>query len=248
MSRRFVILTTPWYECIAAGVPFLTEPGDSIVMIDPRLYRGPRVDRGVRETDVIMNPHRAPELAPVWQAYPEHVILYETENLIGSCLWREKSQTVRITCKANRWWNYSAANAEVFGDEPRPLRLPGAPAARTREPDLDVVFVGSMNQRRNRIVDRLYSRGLRVACTTGPIFGAALASLEARARVVLNVHYYTPGVFEAFRVVPAVARGSVVVSEASLNGEGAEFCARTAPYDQLVATVIEQVELMKAAA
>ena len=239
---RYVVLKTPWWECIAAGVPFLMGPGDVFTVIDPKDYLGPMSDRGVFETDVIMNPHRAPMLARVWADYAAHVILYETENLIGAARWRMASEHIRQKCPRNVWWNYSATNAEVFGDTPRPLRIPlgqRQPARPGR--DLDVVFVGSVNARRARVLGQLEASGLRVATTTGPIFGADLAGLEARARVVLNVHYYQPGVFESFRVVPAVARGSIVVSEASEGGEGAEFCARTARLDSLATAVKHEV-------
>lgn len=237
MSKRFVVLKTPWWQCIAAGVPFLSQPGDSLMAIDPKDYLGPNCDRGVPETDVIMNPHRAPELARVWSKFPEHVILYETENLISATNWRAASEEVRRRCPKNEWWNYSAANSAVFGDTPKPLRIPlGKRAVHERNPDLDVVFVGSMNPRRHSILNTLSELGFRVATTTGPIFGVDLAQLEARARVVLNVHFYSPGIFESFRVVPAVARGSVVVSEASIDNEGAEF-APAVPYVDLVDAV-----------
>jgi len=245
-SKRFVVLKTPWWECIAAGVPFLMNPGDSLTVVDPKQYLGPMSDRGVFETDVIMNPHREPMLSRVWAQHPEHVILYETENLISATGWRMASERVRQRCPRNEWWNYSAANSAVFGDTPKPLRIPlGTRAARDRDPDLDVVFVGSLNKRRDVVLTKLVNAGLRVATTTGPIFGPELAQLEARARVVLNVHFYSPGIFEAFRVVPAVARGSVVVSEASIDSEGAEFCAATASYDALAAVTIKTVRQVK---
>lgn len=242
---RYVVLKTPWWECIAAGVPFLKSPGDCMLTIAPEHYRGPDEDPGGGSTDVIMNPHRAPELAPIWREHATRTVLYETENLIGATRWRMASEQIRRACPRNWWWNYSAVNAEVFGDEARPLRIPlGArrPAPeRQRPPDLDVVFVGSLNDRRQRVLGLLERTGLRVAITTGPIFGADLAALEARARVVLNVHYYAPGIFEAFRVVPAAARGARVVSEASEGNEGAEFCAAVAPYAHLASAVLDEV-------
>lgn len=243
---RFVVLKTPWWECIAAGVPFLRAPGDCMLTIAPEHYRGPDEEPGGGSTDVIMNPHRAPELAPIWRAHADRVILYETENLIGAARWRMASERVRRECPKNRWWNYSAVNAEVFGDEARPLRIPtqAGPLPRpdaTATKDLDVVFIGSLNERRRRVLILLDRSGLRVAATTGPIFGTPLALLESHARVVLNVHFYAPGIFEAFRVVPAAARGARVVSEASEGGEGAEFCAAVAPYDRLASAVLDEV-------
>jgi len=245
-SKRFVVLKTPWWQCIAAGIPFLSQPGDSLTVVDPKDYQGPNCDRGAPETDVIMNPHRAPELARVWAEHSEHVILYEAENLLAPGGWRGASEQVRRRAPRNEWWNYSAANSAVFGDTPKPLRIPlGMRAARDRDPDLDVVFVGSLNKRRDRVLCALVNAGLKVVWAPMGTFGPELALLEARARVVLNMHYYEPGVFESFRVVPAVARGSVVVSEASIDGEGAEFCVATAAYDALAAVTIKTVRQVK---
>jgi hypothetical protein len=245
---RFVVLKTAWWECIAQGVPFLMQPGDTFTLVAPGHYHGPHADRGVFTPDVIMNPHRAPELCREWHRHADHVILYEPENLLAKgTVWAAMSQEIRIRAPRCEWWNYSAENARVWGDTPRPLRIPLG----RREPrgscgrDLDVLFVGSLNEQRSAILSKLEQTGLRVAFSAGPLFGANLALLERRARVVLNMHYYTPGIFESFRVVPAVARGARVVSEESLGGEGAEFCARVASYENLVAAVVAEVESSK---
>lgn len=245
--KRFVVLKTPWWECIAAGVPFLKEPGDCLWSVSPEDYRGPDEGPGaIGGEDVIMNPHRAPKLAPIWTANADRVILYETENLIGAARWRMASEQVRQKCPKNVWWNYSAVNAGVFGDVPRPLRLaPGQRQQARLSQDLDVVFIGSINERRAYVLSQLKNTGLRVFATNGPIFGADLAALEARARVVLNMHYYQPGIFESFRVVPAVARGALVVSETSEGNEGAEFCLETAPYHGLADAVRYRIDVMR---
>jgi hypothetical protein len=240
---RFVVLKTPWWACLAAGVPFLAGPGDSLTAIAPEEYLGPDyATGGMPETDVIMNPHRAPMLARVWSKFPEQVILYETENLLGAPGWRRMSEEVRRRCPKNEWWNYSAANSAVFGDTPKPLRFPlGRATPAGGRSELDVLFVGSPNERRLELVDGLRKAGVAVYWPQ-VAFGARLRDLEARARIVLNVHYYVPGVFESFRVVPAVAGGARVVSETSVGGEGAEYCARTADYVNLKNAVLEELE------
>jgi hypothetical protein len=227
-----------------AGVPYLaTGPGDWVSEMAPKDYRGPR-----DWVDVIMNPHRAPELAPIWARHPDQVVLYETENLISAAGWRMASERVRRACPRNKWWNYSAANSAVFGDTPKPLRIPPGERAHTTGASppkiVDVAFVGSMNQRRMDLLAGLRRAGATVAVHTAArgLFGADLAAFEAQARVVLNVHYYAPGIFESFRVVPAVARGARVVSELSIDNEGAEFCARVAGYHNLKNAVLEELE------
>lgn len=49
---RWVVLRTPWWECIAAGLPFLICPGDTWVVQRPADYR-PEL------FDVVLNPLRS---------------------------------------------------------------------------------------------------------------------------------------------------------------------------------------------
>ena len=54
---------------------------------------------------------------------------------------------------------------------------------------------------------------------------------------MLNVLYYTPGVFESFRVLPALCRGATVISEESVGGEGQDWC-KCVPYESIVDEVL----------
>jgi hypothetical protein len=231
MKTRWVVFRTPWWQCLAAALPFLVEPGDCFTVQDPTGYLGPLPF----ERDVILNPHRCHALGRVFDADADRIVLYETENMLDpACPWRRASEALRWACPRNTWWNYSAANARPHGDEVRPLRKVHDLAPRPRFPrPIDVLFVGSMNQRRADLLERLRRLGVKCYWPRGAVFGTDLASLEACSKLLLNVHYYTPGVFEAFRVVPAVHRGTPVLSETSVDGEGAEWCP-TAPYIDLV--------------
>lgn len=238
MNTRWVVLQMPWWQCIAAAVPFLMRPGDRYALIAPADYRGPRPD----EIDVVMAPHRAPQLAGTFERHADRILLYETENLLGAPGWRRRSEALRRACPGVAWLNYSAVNARVFGDEPWPLRRLLSPVRARPWPTAsggpDVLFVGSPSARRTRVLAQLRVEGLKVCAPTGPVFGSDLAYLEAASRLVLNIHYYTPGIFEAFRVVPAIHRGARVLSEVSEGGEGAEWC-ECVPYDRLVRRAIE---------
>lgn len=229
MNTRWVVFRTPWWQCLAAGLPFLVGKDESFTVQDPKDYLGPFPF----SRDVILNPHRCHALARVFAADPDRVVLYETENMLDpACPWRGASEALRVMCPKNAWWNYSAANARPHGDTVRPLRrLYGIDRAEAERP-IDVLFVGSVNERRAAILNRLQAHGVKVHIPRGAVFGADLAELESCSKLLLNVHFYTPGVFESFRVVPAVHRGTPVLSEASVDGEGAEWC-ECVPYDSL---------------
>lgn len=242
---RWVVLKrpgNPWWQCQADALPYLVEPGGSWAILDGQDYAPPAAGH----QDVILNPHVAPELWPVFRAAADRVVLYETENLLAGAGWLERSEQTRRECDPCRWWNYSQVNAQVFDDHYRPLqqrhdlvREPPLPLPSRGRP-IDVLFVGSANTRRINLLARLLQAGVWVhhVHTHQPAFGVDLQWLQAHSRLFLNVHYYAPGVFEAFRVVPAVHQGVRVLSEDSVGGEGAPWC-ETAPYDRLFDRVLE---------
>ncbi len=141
-----------------------------------------------------------------------------------------------------RIWDYSRLNLEKWRHLPcllSPLLVevgftPGlrriAPAP---EQDIDVLFYGSMNDRRSLILQRLQAAGLRVHHVFG-VYGEERDGLIARAKVVLNVHFYEAAVFEVVRVSYLLANGKAVVCEQSPDlGDLAEAVA-ACPYEELV--------------
>ena len=67
------------------------------------------------------------------------------------------------------------------------------------EPDIDVLFFGSMNPRRKEIIDRMNAAGLRVSCVFGA-YGQERDALIGRAKLLLNVHFYEAKVLEMVRI------------------------------------------------
>ena len=89
--------------------------------------------------------------------------------------------------------------------------------------DIDVLFCGSMNERRMQIIQALkdstlFDKPLVIAQFVG--YGAYRDKYIARSKIVLNMHYYTPGIFEIARVSYLLANKKCVVSEEGL-GDGA---------------------------
>ncbi len=78
--------------------------------------------------------------------------------------------------------------------------------------DIDVLFYGELNPRREAIIRGLEAAGLTVKHLYG-VYGAERDSWIARSKVVLNMHYHQPGVFEIARVGPLLANGKAVVTE-----------------------------------
>ncbi len=145
-------------------------------------------------------------------------------------------------------WDYSDANADalVRMGVPRPQVVPVgyAPVLTRIEPATeshDVLFYGSMNARRQAVLEDLARRGARVHAAFG-VYGEERDRLVARARIVLNVHFYEARVFEIVRASYLLANRRLVVSERGCDAaeeaafeEGIAF----APYDRLADRCLE---------
>lgn len=88
--------------------------------------------------------------------------------------------------------------------------------------DIDVLFYGSMNKRRQKIISRLRQAGIAVTapCEGGvPCYGKERDDLIARSKIVLNLHYYADACLEVARVSYPLANQVVVVSEKGSDTE-----------------------------
>lgn len=118
-----------------------------------------------------------------------------------------------------------------IGFVPELQRIPAA-----IEEDIDVLFYGSVNPRRQYILDRLSAAGIHVVHAFG-IYGAERDALLARAKLVLNIHYYDSNIFEWVRVFYALANRKAVVSEDSILtafDQGVEAAVQFTPYSHVV--------------
>ena len=179
-------------------------------------------------------------------ALPPGAVLYNLEQVAPDSPWFDPASVARL--RRHRLWDYSARNIEalermgIVGATLVPVGFCPEIAAPVPdiEEDIDVLFVGSVNPRRAAVLEALSARGLRVEARFG-VYGAERDDLAARAKIVLNVHYYEARVFEIVRVSHMLARHRFVVSEtgADLDEEG-EFAPGVAfaEYEDLVDTCL----------
>jgi hypothetical protein len=127
-------------------------------------------------------------------------------------------------------WDYSQRNIEELARlGVHPVRhlpigyVPQLSRISRDEEDIDVLFYGSLNDRRQAILQALRSRGVKAEAAFG-VYGSQRDTLIARAKIVLNLHYYESKVFEVVRVSYLLANGRFVVSERGcVPAEEAEF-------------------------
>ncbi len=158
---------------------------------------------------------------------PPDAIIYNTEQVAAEG--GERYFTVDEAKKRRVVWDYAKSNVEK-------LRAMGVPrvvhcplgyirSMRTIEPveneDIDVLFYGSMNARRQQVLDDLRRAGLKVEWLYG-VYGAERDAVIARSKVVLNLHFFDRGaIFEIFRCSHLFANRRCVVSEN--GGQDAEL-------------------------
>jgi len=163
--------------------------------------------------------------------------------------------------KSKPYWDYSTANIAAMKKaypEAQATHVPFAYAPvldysyvrrdvfRVKRKDIDVLFFGSMNDRRAKIIGELTSMGLNVQAVFG-VYGPELSVLIHRSKLVLNMHYYDSSVFEAVRVIPLLASRVAVVSEKSVDDDDYTYLNQTSgilvtDYDKLAFVCKQLVE------
>lgn len=184
---------------------------------------------------------------PGMAAPPPRSIVYNLEQFGNGSPWFPPQ--VRAALGACVVWDYSARNLErmqaaglvakgmhvPIGYVPELTRIAPAPAQ-----DIDVLFYGSINPRRATVLRALSAAGLKVAHAFG-VYGARRDALIARAKVVLNLHYYDAAVFEVVRVSYLLANAKAVVAECGPTTEidpDLRDAVAAVPYESLVDTAV----------
>ncbi len=190
-------------------------------------------------TNIFLGAH----LLPPEQAsnVPRGSIIYNLEQLGGPNLPKDYYE---LACK-RQVWDYSLQNIEKWktlncssvplhvplGYVPELSRIQSAP-----QQDIDVLFYGSLNERRSRILATLKNAGVKVHTVFG-LYGKDRDELIARSKIVLNVHFYETKVFEMVRVSYLLANSKAVVTECSSDVPADSSLTGpvlSLPYDSLV--------------
>jgi len=174
-------------------------------------------------------------------AVPPDSVVYNLEQLGGPSL----SEQFYELARRHRVWDYSLNNIDKWkavdcvlppvrvplGYVPELKRIKALPAQ-----DIDVLFYGSMNERRSAILTALRNAGVKVHTLFG-VYGKQRDEFIARSKVVLNVHFYGAQIFEIVRASYLLSNYKAVVSECSSHTEIEEGLADAVlgcPYHGLV--------------
>ncbi len=134
--------------------------------------------------------------------------------------------------------DYDAGNVAAYSRDPHGvprisfgyapyLRSMAHDAAPLEKRPIDLLFFGSMNLRRKRLIERIEGTGRTVAAFDGPVYGPERDAVIVQARAVLNCHYYDSARFEQVRAFQVLSLGTPMVSERTQGanpGKGFEDC------------------------
>ncbi len=175
-----------------------------------------------------------------------HSILYNLEQIYPGSPWLQPY--LLDILRQYHLWDYSQSNIEqlahlgITSVQYVPI---GYISQLTRiyqtEEDIDVLFYGSLNERRWHIIQSLKAHGVKTEAVFG-VYGNERDQLIARSKIVLNVHFYEAKVLEAVRVSYLLANQRFVISERGSNPvEEAAFSAGVVfvDYDDLVKTCLD---------
>lgn len=117
-------------------------------------------------------------------------------------------------------WDYSQKNIQTLKNigivDPRHLRIGFQKELKrislVESSDIDILFYGSVNERRKNILDQLALDGLKVKIVFG-VYGEERDRLVARSKIVLNHHFYESEIFEVIRVFYLLTNSVAVVGE-----------------------------------
>ncbi|WBO23510.1 CgeB family protein [Sphingomonas abietis] len=102
--------------------------------------------------------------------------------------------------------------------------------------DIDVLFYGSTNERRAEILRGLLGAGLTLVNLFN-VYGEKRDAAIARAKIVLNLHYYASNIFEIVRISYLLSNRVCVLTEGDATDPAVQPYLgglAIAPYDRLV--------------
>lgn len=156
---------------------------------------------------------------------PANAIIFNTEQIRPDALWM--SNAYMDLLRKHTVWDYSHENLHALakrGVEGIDCGVQGIYCGigyhevLTRiQPaeyqDIDVLFYGSTNVRRMKIINEIRAAGINIFVAPLGTYGAERDALIARSKIVLNLHFYEDAPFEIVRCSYLWANEKCVVSE-----------------------------------
>jgi hypothetical protein len=146
--------------------------------------------------------------------YPSKTVIFNTEQLPEEGGWISKEY--KNLLNNNYVWDYSIINLNkikgknkghlVFGYEDNLKRI------QKQDKEFDLLFYGSLNDRRVKLINDLRAEGIEVKTLFG-IYDDERDSYLAKSKAILNLHYYESQIFQQIRIFYPLINNIPVISE-----------------------------------
>lgn len=162
--------------------------------------------------NIIFGAHIAPDLLHDLKA---NTIIFNTEQLAEDSVWMNPAYKNII---ANHYiWDYSQSNLTFIPHQNKSLISfyyePNLNRIQCQEPkEWDLIFYGSVNERRKKILEELNNRGLKLRAIFG-VYGPDRDELIGRSRAVINLHFYDSQLLQQIRIFYPLINKIPVISE-----------------------------------
>ena len=153
-------------------------------------------------------------------------IIYQLEQHVNDNISRHYSAMLEnglfklFYSSALKNYDYCQQNISVFKnkfpdlDQPKLFEVPiGRLKKHKTLKDIDILFVGCINQKRTDIIQKIGQVFPNVKVITYGIFDIELANYLERSKIVLNIHFYDNAILERVRINEALQYGTFVISE-----------------------------------
>lgn len=157
---------------------------------------------------------------------PERLVIFNTEQLPDKAS-RWNNEKYRTLLDQSIVWDYATGNMEL-------LKSPIVSIVnfaycrgldrikRSDDQNIDLLFYGSINDHRKKVLTGLKSLGLRVEALFG-VYGSERDERISKSHAILNLNYYTSAIFPQVRSFYALTNGIPVISESWAAGSAPEF-------------------------
>ena len=154
---------------------------------------------------------------------PSNTIIFNTEQIESiNEIW--KRRILLLASKGIIFWDYSNHNLDLLLTK---LNVKGrlfeigfqSNLQRIKINDnkeVDVLFYGSLNNRREKIINSLLKNNVKVKCLFG-VYGKDRDDWIGKSKIVLNLHYYESKIFEIVRIFYLLTNAIPIVSEVDEN-------------------------------
>ena len=181
---------------------------------------------------------------------PKTTVIVNTEQIYSDTT--EWNKNIFAWATHFEVWDYSTRNIEklrqIGAEKVKFLKIGYqkelARLKESKSKDIDVLFYGSVNERRKKIITKLTANGLNVKTLFG-VYGKERDTYIERSKVVLNHHFYNSHIFEIVRVFYLLTNAIAVVGEVNDSTSIDTMCREgiyAAKYEDLVDGCIKLVK------